>query len=59
VDCGSWSIGDKSQLGEGSVVIESSHSSEVLFWDSLSIVLQDKAIGVSWVSNNDGFAVSA
>ena len=59
MDCGSWGIGNKSQLGEGSVVIKSSHSSEVLLWDSLSIVLQDKAIGVGWVSDNDGFAVSA
>ena len=46
-------------MGEGSVVIKTCHGGEVLLWDSLSVLLEDKAVGVSWVSNNDGLAISA
>jgi hypothetical protein len=45
-------------LSQCSVVIESGHGCEVFGWDALGVVLQDQAVSVSWVSNNDGFAVS-
>jgi len=51
-------IGVKRQLCECSVVIKSGHCSEVLSWDSLSMLLKNKAIGVSWVSYNNSFAIS-
>jgi len=48
----------KGELGESSVVIEPSHGGEVLRWDTLGVVLKDEAVGISWVSNDDGLAVS-
>jgi hypothetical protein len=58
VDVSDAALGLESQLSEGSVVIKSCHGSEVLLWDSLGVVLEDQAVGVSWVTNNDGLAVS-
>jgi hypothetical protein len=48
----------KSQLGKGSVVVQPGHGGEVLLWDTLSVLLEDEAVGVGWVSNDDGLAVS-
>ena len=47
----------ESQLGECSVVVQSCHGSEVLSGDSWSVVGTDQAVGVSWVSDNDGLNV--
>jgi len=40
-------------------VIKTGHGGEVLLWNSFSVLLEDKAVGVSWVSDNDGLAISA
>jgi len=48
----------KSKLGKCSVVVESGHGSEVGRGDSLGVLLEDEAVGVSGVSNNNGLAVS-
>ena len=40
-------------------MVESSHGSEVLSWNSLSVVLEDEAVGVGWVANNNRLAVAA
>jgi hypothetical protein len=39
-------------------VVKSGHSGKVLAWDSLCVVLEDEAVGVGRVSDNDGLAVS-
>jgi len=50
--------GLQSQLSEGSVVIQSSHSGEVLLGDTLSVVLEDEAVSVSRVSDDNSLAGS-
>ena len=59
VDLSSWGVSVEGQLSEGSVVVKSSHCSEVSSWDSLGVVLQDEAVGVGWVTDDNGLAVSA
>ena len=44
------------KLGKSSVVIKTNHGSEVLSWDTRSMVLKNHNIGVCWVSDNDGLA---
>jgi len=46
--------GLESELGKGSVVVETSHGSEVLSWDIGSIVLADHGVGVGGVADDDG-----
>ena len=50
--------GLESKLGHSSVLIKSSHGSELVGVDTLGVVLEDEAVGVGWVSNNDSLAVS-
>jgi len=50
-------VGLKSKLGQGSVVVESGHSSKVLSWDSGSVMCADQSVGVGWVSDNNGLDV--
>jgi len=47
------------KLGEGSVVVESGHGSEVLSWDIGSVVLADKTVGVGRVSDNNGLDITS
>jgi hypothetical protein len=51
-------VGLQSQLSKGSVVIQSSHGSEILLGDALSVVLEDEAVSVSRVSDDDSLASS-
>lgn len=48
----------KGKLSEGSVMIKSSHGSEVLTRDSWAVVSEDESIGVGRVSNDDALAVT-
>jgi len=49
----------ESELGEGSVVVESGHGSEVLSWDIGSVVLADHSVSVGRVTDNDGLGISS
>lgn len=58
LDVGHLGSGLEGELGECSVVIESGHGGEVLSWKIWGVVLADEGVGVGWVSNNDGPAVT-
>ena len=49
----------ESKLADCSVVIKSSHCGEVLCGEILSVVLSNHAVGVSWVTNNDGLHITS
>jgi len=46
------------ELGDGSIVIQSSHSVEVVTWQVWSVVTGDHTVSVSWVTNNKNSNVS-
>jgi hypothetical protein len=58
LDVSDTRVSSESKLGKGSVVIESGHSGEVFGWDSFSGVLEDEAVSVGWVSDNNSLAGS-
>jgi hypothetical protein len=58
VDGGDGVTGLESELGEGSVVVESGHGGEVGNGDIGSVVLADEGVGVGGVSDNDGLDVT-
>lgn len=58
VDRGSDVSGLEGKLGEGSVVIESGHGSEVSGRDIGSVGLANKGVSVSGVSDNNGLGIS-
>jgi len=57
-DVGNLGTGLKSELGDGSVVIEAGHGRERVDWQILGIVLADQSVGVSGVADNDGFDIT-
>lgn len=58
VDVGDLGSSLKSELGKGSVVVESGHGGEVLAGDAWAVVGEDESVGVGGVSNDDGLAVT-
>lgn len=58
LDGGDGVSGLEGELGEGSVVVESGHGSEVGSGNIGSVRLADEGVGVSGVSDNDGLDVS-
>lgn len=46
----------KSKLSDSSVVIKTSHSSEVFNWNAWSVVLADHCVCVGWVTYDDGLS---
>lgn len=58
LDVSDLGVSLQSDLSEGSVVIESSHGSEVLLGEIFSVVLCDEAVSVSGVADNNGLDVS-
>lgn len=48
----------KSELGEGSVVVESGHGGEVLTRNARAVVSEDEAVSVGGVSNNNRLAIT-
>lgn len=58
LDGGDSVTGLEGELSEGSVVIESGHSSEVGSGNIGSVALADEGVGVSGVSNNDRLDVT-
>ena len=58
LDVSDTRVSSESELGEGSIMIESRHSGELAGWDSFSGVLEDKTVSVGWVSDNNSLAGS-
>jgi len=59
LDVGGPRVGLKGQLGQGSVVIKTGHSSEAGGGEVRGIGLADEGVCVGWVSNNDSLAVTS
>ena len=53
-----FGTGLKGELGKGTVVVETSHCSEVLGWDRRGVVLADHRVCVGWVSDDNGLDVT-
>jgi hypothetical protein len=58
LDFGDGVAGLEGKLGEGSVVVETGHGSEVGGGDVGGVVLADHGVGVGGVSDNDGLDVA-
>lgn len=58
LDVGDGRAGLKGELGQGSVVVKTSHGGEVLTGDPGAVVGQDQSVGVGGVADDDGLAVA-
>lgn len=58
LDVSDLAAGLQCELSECSVMIETRHGREVLLWNTLGVLLENEAVGVGWITNDDGLAIS-
>ena len=59
LNVGNLGAGLESELGDGSVVIETGHGREGAHWEVLSVVLADQGVGVSGVADDDSLDITS